>query len=349
MRCFEIIGRVSGRRLQLTIDPAQKGDMRHTYADTSLARAELGFATVGRSREGACRRVRMAERNPVMTRRRRTRWMRPVAALLVVAAAAACGSRNRGLVPPGTIEPDKFLFDRGTAALNAKKWLQSREFFKQIVETYTQSPYRPDAKLGVGDTYLGEGSSEALVLAINEFREFLSFYPTNRRADYAQYKLGIAHFRQMRGSQRDQTETREAVKEFETLIERYPNSMLVDEAKERLRLAQDRLSQADYEVGHFYYRQRWYPGAVDRFKTLLKQDPEYTGPRRRVLLPRRIARQDQAPGRGAPLLRAARSGISDERVPPGRPQADHRAQDRSRYEISGRLGCEPSACASSPR
>jgi UDP-glucose 4-epimerase len=40
---FEIIGRVSGRRLQLTVDPAQKGDMRHTYADTSLARAELGF------------------------------------------------------------------------------------------------------------------------------------------------------------------------------------------------------------------------------------------------------------------------------------------------------------------
>ena len=29
-------------------DPAQKGDMRHTYADTSLARADLGFApTVG--------------------------------------------------------------------------------------------------------------------------------------------------------------------------------------------------------------------------------------------------------------------------------------------------------------
>ena len=40
---FEIIGRVSGRRLQLIVDPAQKGDMRHTYADTSLARAELGF------------------------------------------------------------------------------------------------------------------------------------------------------------------------------------------------------------------------------------------------------------------------------------------------------------------
>jgi len=75
------------------------------------------------------------------------------------------------------------------------------------------------AKLGIGDTYLGEGTSEALVLALNEFREFLTFYPTNRRADYAQYKMGIAHFRQMRAPQRDQTETRETIKELQTAPE----------------------------------------------------------------------------------------------------------------------------------
>ena len=45
---FEMIGRVSGRPPRITVDPAQKGDMRHTYADTSLARADLGFRpTVG--------------------------------------------------------------------------------------------------------------------------------------------------------------------------------------------------------------------------------------------------------------------------------------------------------------
>ena len=43
-----MIGRVSGKRLQVAVDPVQKGDMRHTYADTSLARAELGYRpTVG--------------------------------------------------------------------------------------------------------------------------------------------------------------------------------------------------------------------------------------------------------------------------------------------------------------
>lgn len=41
---LDMIGRVSGRQPRVTVDPAQKGDMRHTYADTSLARADLGFA-----------------------------------------------------------------------------------------------------------------------------------------------------------------------------------------------------------------------------------------------------------------------------------------------------------------
>jgi nucleoside-diphosphate-sugar epimerase len=45
---IDMIGRVTGRRPVVQADPVQKGDMRHTYADTSLARADLGFApTVG--------------------------------------------------------------------------------------------------------------------------------------------------------------------------------------------------------------------------------------------------------------------------------------------------------------
>lgn len=198
-------------------------------------------------------------------------------AVMGVILAVGCASRAHGLVPAGTVEPDKFLFEKGTQALNAKKWLTAREFFKSLNESYTQSPYRPDAKLGIGDTYLGEGSAEALVLGINEFREFLTFYPTNKRADYAQFKLGIAHYRQMRAPQRDQTETREAVKEFQTFVERYPRSELIEEGRAKLREARDRLDTADYEVGFFYYRSRWYVGAIDRFKSVLKEDPQYTG------------------------------------------------------------------------
>jgi nucleoside-diphosphate-sugar epimerase len=40
---LEMIGRVTGRRPVITVDPAQKGDMRHTFAETWLARTDLGF------------------------------------------------------------------------------------------------------------------------------------------------------------------------------------------------------------------------------------------------------------------------------------------------------------------
>ena len=52
--------------------------------------------------------------------------------------------------------------------------MNARKYFRQVVDNYPQSPLRPDAKLGVGDSYLGEDTAESLVLAANEFREFLS-------------------------------------------------------------------------------------------------------------------------------------------------------------------------------
>src|SRR5215208_5619367 len=126
--------------------------------------------------------------------------------VLVMAGASACTSSSRR-PPVGTLEPDKFLWERGTEELNKKHWLTAREYFRQLMDSYPQSQYRADAKLGLADTYLGEGSAESNVLAVNEYREFLSFYPTHERADYAQFKLAMTHFYQMRGPERDQTET----------------------------------------------------------------------------------------------------------------------------------------------
>ena len=205
------------------------------------------------------------------------RRFRPVRALplLLLVALAACSSAVKK-PPTGTPEPDRFLFERGTEQLNSKHWLTSREYFRQLVDSYPQSPFRADAKLGVGDTYIGEHSPESFVLAANEFREFLTFYPTHVRAGYAQFKLGMTFFYQMHGPERDQTETREAIKELTAFVERYPRSELLDEGRTRLREAHDRLSQSEYRVGYFYWRSRWYPGAIDRFKAILAADPQFS-------------------------------------------------------------------------
>jgi outer membrane assembly lipoprotein YfiO len=114
------------------------------------------------------------------------------------------------------------------------------------------------------------------VQATSEFREFLSYFPTHKRADYAQYKLGYVHYSRMRGPARDQTETRAAIEEWERFVERYPNSPLMPEVRAKLREARDRVATSEYQVGLFYYKQGWFPAAIDRFKDLLARDPLYT-------------------------------------------------------------------------
>ena len=212
----------------------------------------------------------------------RAGWRPAFTAVLMLVAAgggvvtSACSSASRK-PPVGTLEPDKFLWERGTRELDSKHWFNAREYFRQLMDSYPQSQYRADAKLGLADTYLGESSSESKVLAINEYREFLSFYPTHPRADYAQYKLGMSHFYQMYGPERDQTETREAVAELRAMVQKYPNSPLRPEAVKRLREARDRLSDAEYRVAYFYvHTEKFAPAAIERFSALLKDDPEYS-------------------------------------------------------------------------
>jgi outer membrane protein assembly factor BamD len=195
--------------------------------------------------------------------------------LAVLVLVTACGSK-RAVLPPGAAGADKFLYESGMAALKDRKWIDARDYFTKLIDGYPQSSYRADAKLGIGDVYLAEGTADSLVFAQNEFREFLTYYPTSARADYAQYKLAMTHFRGMRGPGRDQTETREAIRELEIFVQRYPSSSLAEEVQMRLREAKDRIGQHEFGIGLTYYRSRWYPGAVARFRELLKTDPAYT-------------------------------------------------------------------------
>lgn len=202
--------------------------------------------------------------------------IRVVTALALVAALAGGCAAKATTLPAGTADADKFLFDRGSEAAKERKWLNAREYLRNLVDNYPQSPFRPDAKLALGDTYIGEKTTESLLLGANEFREFLTFYPTHQRADYAQMQLARSFTEQMLAPERDQSATKDAIKEIEIFLQRFPNSALMPEARTLEREARDRLSEASYRVGFYYFRLKWYTGAMDRFQEILKTDPAYS-------------------------------------------------------------------------
>jgi outer membrane protein assembly factor BamD len=203
------------------------------------------------------------------------RAMGLVALALALSTLGACGSKQA--VPTlGQADADVYLFQRGTELLAKKNWLTAREYFRRLVDSYPQSRLRADAKLGIGDSYLGEGRIESYILGANEFREFLTFFPSSPRADYAVYRLGYAQSKQMLKAERDQTATHEALRELQRFLDSYPDSKYRPEVEKLHRQARDRLSESEFRKGLLYYRIRNPVGAVSRFAELLKADPTYS-------------------------------------------------------------------------
>ncbi len=63
---LDIIGRVAGRPLDVRREPSQKGDMRDTFADTALARADLGFIPTVTLEEGIAAEYRWLSTTPAL-------------------------------------------------------------------------------------------------------------------------------------------------------------------------------------------------------------------------------------------------------------------------------------------
>ena len=130
----------------------------------------------------------------------------------------------------------------------------------------------------------------------------------------------------MHGPDRDQTETLEAIAELTIFVNRYsainPNDpdreaheQILADGRQHLREAHDRLSDADYRVAYFYLKtQKFPPAAIDRFKAILKNDPEYSRRDARILLPRAGISQDKPHGRGAPPSGSSHRRIRIERI-----------------------------------
>ena len=200
------------------------------------------------------------------------------AGIIIAGLLLLVGCSNR---PPeislATTDADRLLYERGLAALEEERWVDARDYFIQIRDNYPQSGFRADARVSVPDTYMGEGTTSAYIQAVIEYRDFLSLYPTHARAPYAQYQLGMVFYHQMRRPERDQSETRDAIREFEIFIQRYTDSNLIGEVRTRIRECRDRLSDSSFMIGRYYSRSKWYPGAIDRFRSILDVDPGYTG------------------------------------------------------------------------
>jgi outer membrane protein assembly factor BamD len=162
-------------------------------------------------------------------------------------------------------------FDLGQRELARRKYERAEQAFSKFLEQHPQDRRRPEALLGLADALYGDKRYEE---AKFQYRRFLELYPTTPEAAQAQFHSAMCSFQRVKSIDRDQSTTQEAEQEFQRLIQSYPRSPYVDEAKEKLAQSRERLARYELYVGRYYYGQRAYPAAIGRFDGLLKAYPE---------------------------------------------------------------------------
>jgi outer membrane protein assembly factor BamD len=175
-----------------------------------------------------------------------------------------------------TAEPDKILYERAVADVKHSKYTEARLSFQTLINTYPDSEYLAKAKLGVADSYYKEGGTSNLTQAVDEYKNFIVFFPFLDEAAYAQMQVGMAHYRMMSKSDRDNSQGENAEDEFQAFLLKYPQSPLIPQAEQNLRNVQEVLADGYYRVARFYYLKRDYRASAARLVDLTQRYPLYS-------------------------------------------------------------------------
>jgi outer membrane protein assembly factor BamD len=191
---------------------------------------------------------------------------------------AGCLGKKRAAAPAAgtSAEPDKILYGKAVADMKHGRYTVGRLGMQTLINTYPDSEYLAKAKLAIGDSYYKEGGTAGLKQAIVEYKDFETFFPFLDESAYAQLQISMAHYRQMEKPDRDHSEVVQAEAEFQTFLEKYPNSPLVPDAEQKLREVQEVLAEGNFRVAQFYYIRAAYKAAGARLLELTNRYPLYS-------------------------------------------------------------------------
>lgn len=208
----------------------------------------------------------------------RTLGLRSIAVVPILGALLAYGCASGGQADIATLasNSDQVIWEAGQKAAQKKQWEAARQYFKRIVDGFPQSQLGPAARLALADSHFGEGGAASSILAISEYRDFVTLYPSHPKSDYAQFRIGEAYYSQKNRADRDQTSTMHALEEYEHLIEAYPSSPYIEETRGRIAACRQSLGRAEFMAGYFYQRtRRAYRAAISRYEGILNDFADY--------------------------------------------------------------------------
>ncbi len=185
-------------------------------------------------------------------------------ALAASVALAGCAGQRQ---PPIESRSAQEIFLDAEAMLEDGRPREAAEMFDEVERLYPYSEWAKRSMLMSAFAY-HEGGLYAESRGAAD--RYLSFFPADSDAPYAQFLIALSYYDQIVDIGRDQANTFEALQEMRDIIERYPDSDYAVSAQLKFELALDHLAGKEMEVGRFYLGRGHYTAAINRFRVVVE-------------------------------------------------------------------------------
>ena len=196
-------------------------------------------------------------------------------------------------IRPGTAETAESLALKGLDYYKRGKFEKAKKSFESVLNQYPFSEYSLLAELKTADSnYFLKNYEEALL----QYKDFEEHHPTNEAIPYVMFQMGMCYYNQIDKIDRDTSPANNTIYAFSRLLRAFPNSPYTEEARSRIKAAQNFLANHEFYVASFYERTYAYEEAKGRLEYLLRQYPDSNiAPRAEKLL--NDLKNDNPPGR----------------------------------------------------
>ncbi|WP_455480366.1 outer membrane protein assembly factor BamD [Bartonella sp. B12(2025)] len=185
---------------------------------------------------------------------------------------AGCLFKEKNTLDPSAyvlkMDPPDVLYNQALASLNSGRLGEASKKFFALERQYAYTEWgRKSLVMGAFTNYRLAKYDEAISMA----QHYITLYPEANDAAYAYYIIGLSSFHRIPDVTRDQRDTKRAIAAMQLLIERYPNSKYVKDAKAKIHFAREQLAGKEMQVGRYYEEGRRYLAASRRFRTVVEE------------------------------------------------------------------------------
>ena len=157
-------------------------------------------------------------------------------------------------------------YREGVEALESGDVLFAAKKFNEAEILFPQGDWAPKSALMASYAYY---TQDYYGDAIAELERFIIVYPKHKNLQYAYYLLAICYYEQIVDEKKDLRAIIQAKKNFEIILNNYPNTEYAIDADFKLDLIADILAAKEMYIGRYYFdKKKWIP-AINRFREII--------------------------------------------------------------------------------